>query len=248
MRRSKILSTARLLPLAALVLLLVGCGGAKVRFPYAQERMVYPEGIGLPRVFLQSVTDHRPAAQRDGDGAVATIRFPDDRSWARPVVDLYAEALSRDIAQTHLAELVPLPGQADYFLEARIHSFHCLLQRAPLSFALPVAAGMVGGFAWGDDASSRLKRGLVLSVVALGLLPSPTQVRAEVEVELILHDAAGAEVWRQVCIGELDETHGEPAASRRDAHYAESMLPVATKRANACLLGQLRQHLMTGGS
>ena len=244
--RGSVRRPALLLCLAALFLI-AGGGGSRVTFPYANERMVYPDGLGLTRIHLASVTDLRPDEQRRGAGAVATIRFPDDRSWSRPVAELYAEALSRDIAQTRLAELVPLPRQADYSLEARIHSFHCLLQRPTTAFLLPVGAGLVGGFVWGDDTSARLKRGLVLAVVAMGVLPSPTHVRADVEVELVLRDAAGAEVWRQTCLGELDETHGEPAASRRDAHYAEKMLPVAVKRANACLLGQLRQYLMADG-
>ena len=74
----------------------------------------------------------------------------------------------------------------------------------------------------------------------------PLHVRSEVEVELVLSDRAGNQVWRQVCVGEIADDVGEPAASRRDAHYAEKLIPQAVKRCNACLLGQLRQFLVKG--
>jgi hypothetical protein len=243
-RRPRAGPGAALCLLAALSSLLAGCGGARVGFPYSRESLVFPPTESrLPRLQLLPVVDERPAAQREGRGHFVGITFPDDASWSRPVADLYRDALLQDIAQTNLAETVPLSTQADYTLEATIYSFHCRMERSGVSYLLPVGVGMAGGFFWGDDASSKLKRGLVLAVAALGALPVPLRLRAEAETELVLRDRAGKELWRQVCVGEIADTVAEPAVSRRDAHFAQRLLPQAVKRCNACLLGQLRQWL-----
>jgi hypothetical protein len=231
--------------LAVLLPLIAGCGGSPVGFPYSRESLVFPPSQSrLPRIQLLSVADERPAEQREGSGHFVGITFPDDASWSRPVADLYRDALLQDIGQTSLAEAVPLSNQADYTLEATIYSFHCRMERNAVSYALPVGVGLVGGFFWGDDTSSKLKRGLVLAVAALGALPTALHLRAEAEVELVLRDRGGRELWRQDCLGEIDDDVGEPAVSRRDAHFAQRLLPQAVKRCNACLLGQLRQWLI----
>ena len=244
-------SVARRLPgrllLAALPLLLCGlssCSPQKVGFPYPAERIVYPAlGAETPRLHIAAVSDRRPADQRTGQGHFTGITFPSDESWEPPVTDIYHQALAQDIAQTQLAELTPMPSQASHTLEAVIHSFHCRMERSAASFLLPPAVGMLGGFVWGSDTSGRLKRGAVLSVVALGLIPVPLDVRAEAEVELILRDAGGDVVWREVCIGDIEDNRAIPATARPDRQLAERYMPQAVKRCNACLLGQLRQFL-----
>lgn len=244
-RRRPLRPVALPILLAVLLPLAAGCGGSRVGFPYSRESLVYPASqTRLARIQLLSVEDARPAVQRAGQGHFTGITFPDDASWSHPVADLYRGALLQDIEQTSLAEPVPLSTQADYTLEATIHSFHCRMERNAVAYALPVGVGMVGGFFWGDDTSSKLKRGLVLSVAALGALPVPLKLRAEAEVELVLRDRGGQELWRQVCIGEVADNVAEPAVSRRDAHFAQRLLPQAVKRCNACLLGQLRQWLI----
>jgi hypothetical protein len=230
--------------LLAALCCLAACSPQKIGLPYPSERIVYP-GLGdeLTRLHIASVTDRRPEDQRRGQGHFVGITFPADANWEPPVTDLYRQALAQDIAQTQLAELTPLPSQAEFVLEAVVHSFHCRMKRSGPSFLLPPAVGMLGGFLWGDDTSSRLKRGAVLSVVALGLVPVPLEVRAEAEVEMILRDARGEVVWREVCIGDIEDRRAVPATARPDKQLAERYLPQAVKRCNACLLGQLRQFL-----
>ncbi len=230
--------------LLGVALLLSSCGGTRVGFPYPAERIEYPGGeANLARVHLGAVVDLRPEEQRDGQGHFVGITYPADSAWERPVELLYREALTRDIAQTRLAELVPLPSQADYELEAEIFSFHARLQRNAGSFLLPLAVGMGGGLLWGEDGSDKVKRGLVLGAAGLMAIPLPAENRAECEVRLTLRDRAGEVVWTQTCIGEIDETVYRAATSRDDRGLAERFLPQAVKRCNACLLGQLRQRL-----
>lgn len=225
---------------------LTSCSTQTVRFDYPAEQIVFPGGTGaLPRLHVGRVEDRRPSEQRAGAGHFVGITFPSDASWEPTVREIYHDALSRDIAQTNLAELTPLASQADYTVEAVIHSFHCRMERSGVSFLLPPAVGLLGGFVWGDDSSARFKRGAVLGVVALGVMPVPLHVMAEAEVELTLRDANGEEVWREVCIGQVEDDKGVPAAARPDKSLAEKYMPQAVKRCNACLLGQLRQFLST---
>lgn len=223
---------------------LSACSTQKIGFPYPSERIVYP-GLGseLTRLHITSVVDRRPQEQQRGQGHFTRITFPSDASWDPSLADIYHQALAQDITQTQLAELTPLPSQAAYTLEAVIHSLHCRLDRSGASYLLPPAVGLLGGFIWGDDTSSRLKRGALLSVVAMGVIPLPMTVRAEAEVELILRDGAGEIVWREVCIGDIEDNRSVPATARPDKQLAERYLPQAVKRCNACLLGQLRQYL-----
>ncbi|HPF33826.1 MAG TPA: hypothetical protein P5571_03545 [Candidatus Krumholzibacteria bacterium] len=231
--------------LMALVLL-NGCSRPPIEFPYADERYTYPDAaLGAARVHLGQVRDVRPPEQRQGEGRFLGITYPADRRWAAPVAQLYREALTRDLVQTSLCELTALPAQADYVLEAEIESFHVRMTRSAMSYLLPPAAGLVGGFALGDDTGSSLRRAAVLSVVAFGALPMPADQHAEVQVRLLLRDRAGEVVWEQTCLGEVDDRVGEAVTARRDKLFAERYLPQAVKRANACLLGQLRQYLVS---
>ncbi len=238
------LMTAALLLVATAVVVLSGCGSEAVDFPYADERYVYPEGgTDMVRVHLGAVVDDRPQEQRTGQGHFKSITYPGDDAWAQPVAEFYRAALARDLTQTRLVELTPLPSQAAYVLEAEIESFHCRVDRPGMSFVLPVLIGAIGGFALGDDTSSRLKRTAVFGVVAYGAMPMPADQHAEVIVTLTMRDLTGEVVWEKTCVGEVADRVGEPIASRRDKVYAERYLPQAVKRANACLLGQLRQFL-----
>jgi len=241
--------TTRRLALTLVPLILCGlssCSHQVVKFPYPAETIVYPgSGGALPRIHISRINDQRPDDQRKGQGHFTGITFPSDENWEPAVSDIYRDALTRDIAQTQLAELTPLPGQATYTLEAVIHSFHCRMERSGVSFMLPTTVGMLGGFMWGDDTSGRLKRGAVLGILALGVIPVPLHVKAEAEVELIMRDSGGDIVWREVCIGLIEDDKGVPAVSRPDKQLAEKYMPQAVKRCNACLLGQLRQFLFS---
>lgn len=222
---------------------LSGCGGPRVSFPYPSELGSYGERAGLPKVHLAEVLDLRPADQREGRGKFLGITYPADDAWERPVADAYRAALAKDVTETRLVELVPLPRQADYTLSAEIHAFSCRLERSALAFVLPMAVGMGGGLAFGKTDSDRLKTGAVLGAACLIGVPMPTQNRAECEVRLTLRDRGGEIVWREICLGEIEERVFVSATAREDRKLAEKYLPRAVKRCNACLLGQLRQFL-----
>ncbi len=243
-------TTLRLLrPLAAAAALLLlaltaSCSRQMVDFRYPAEKLVFPElGERLPRLHIGSILDLRPEEQHRGSGHLVGLTYPADKNWMAPVDAMYRDALSRDIAQTALAELTPVADGADFVLEAEIYSFHGRLERNAGSFLLPLGLGMTAGLVWGEDSSDKLKRGAALGVVGLLALPMPASNRAECEVRLILRDPAGEEVWRQTCIGEVDTRVYEEATARPDKGLAEKYLPQAVKRCNACLLGQLRQFL-----
>lgn len=232
--------------LLAAAALLCGCSREPVGFPYADERYTYPAGaLAAPRVHLAEVRDVRPREQREGQGRFLGVTYPADRRWSLPVAQLYRDALTRDLVQTDLCEMVPLASQAAYTLEADIESFHVRMTRGAANYLVPPAVGLVGGFLLGDDTGSSLRRAAVFSVLAYGALPMPARHRAEVVVRLTLRDAAGEIVWRQTCMGEVVDSVGEAVTARRDKEHAERYLPQAVKRANACLLGQLRQFLVS---
>lgn len=247
--RSGLVTWGLALAVAAAALLCSSCSRPTIDFPYPGEKMSFPGmGGGLPTVTIGSILDLRPDEQRLGDGHYSGITYPADRYWRMPVDDLYRAALTRDIQQTRLAELVPLASQADYILEAEIHSFHCRLERNSFSFLLPPALGMTVGMVWGDDGSSKLKRGLFASFIGLALMPLPAANSGECEVTLSLRDRTGEVVWQQTCIGEIDGTVYVEATSRDDKKLAEKFMPQAVKRCNACLLGQLRQFFFGSGA
>ena len=60
-----------------------------------------------------------------------------------PATQIYAEALAQDLEQTHLVELVPLRGQADYILSVDLLSMGC--QLAALAAGLFLLTGAIGG-------------------------------------------------------------------------------------------------------
>ena len=64
----------------------------------------------MPTVYMDLVTDMRPAVQRQGRGHFLGIDYPNDAAWEKPVTELYAEALAQDVEQTSLVQLVPLRG------------------------------------------------------------------------------------------------------------------------------------------
>lgn len=233
---------------AAAVLLLAaamaGCGSQRITFLYPDEQVdMALVGSRTPALYIDTVTDLRPAAQREGEGHFFHITFPKDKAWEAPVTRIYADALSQDLEQTGLVEIVPLPSQADFILSADLLSFKCELRRTAMSYALTGLIGGAAGFALGSDASHRAKLGAAMAVVGVMAIPVPTSHHAEAEVRLTLRDRNGAIVWQRACLGEVeDRSHVTPTA-RPDQEMVTRNLTRATKRANACLFGQMRQFL-----
>ncbi|MHB8079369.1 MAG: hypothetical protein ACYDIE_08955 [Candidatus Krumholzibacteriia bacterium] len=236
------------LPIAC-ALLLGSCGGPRIGLPYPDELAgnVFADSLPPPRVFLGTVEDLRPADQHAGRGSFFRITYPGDRGWERPVDQLYRAALAKDLTQTHLVQLTPLPRQAAYTLSAEIFSFTCRMQRSPGAYLLPLSAGMLGGMVFGDTPSARVRTGLVAGLALMIATPMPTPQRAECEVRLTLRDTNGEVVWQQTCLGEIEGRIYTPVTSRDEKKQAEKSLPRAVKRCNACLLGQLRQYLAEAG-
>ncbi|MCP4145727.1 MAG: hypothetical protein GY752_10665 [bacterium] len=230
--------------LIALGLIISGCGQGNVQFPYPDEHSNYPvPGNGMPKIYLAGIVDVRPVEQKRGEGIFLDLTFPSDRKWSEPVDAMYRQALSQDITQTSLAVLVEDPLEADYKLEAEIFSFACSLDRFIGSFAMPALAGGVVGVVWGGDGNSMLKRGLFSWAIAMLAIPLPVEFQAQAEVRLTMRDPEDKIVWRETCIGQINEGKWLPATSRSDKILAERKMPLALKRCNACLLGQLRQFL-----
>jgi hypothetical protein len=232
--------------LAALVLLPVvaGCGSQRITFLYPDERAdMALVGTRTPALYIDTVTDLRPAEQRQGQGHFFHITFPKDDAWEAPATRIYADALVQDLEQTGLVELVPLPSQADYLLSADLLSFGCELRRTAMSYLLTGLIGGAAGYALGDDASHRAKLALAVGAAGMMAIPVPTDHRAEAEVRLTLRDRNGDIVWQRACLGEVaDRSYITPTA-RQDQDLVTRNLTRATKRANACLFGQLRQFL-----
>jgi hypothetical protein len=197
----------------------------------------------LPEIYVVPPLDLRPAVQKTGEGKLMNLTFPADRLWPKPVADIYRDALSADVTQTNIGIVMNLESHAEYMLESEILSMTCHFKRYPSAFLLPLGVGTLGGFFLSDDASGRLKRAALLSVLAMGAVPSRAYVTAECEVRLTLRNPQGEILWQETCIGLVDETVGEAPLSRRDEMHTEAHLPTAIKRCNACLLGQLRQFM-----
>lgn len=224
---------------------LTGCGGGKIAFIYPDEALDFQlRNLKTPAVYVDSVTDMRPPLQRQGQGHFFTITYPKDSSWVVPPTQIYAEALAQDLEQTHLVELVPLHAQADYILSLDLLSLSCQLRRSPASFLLAGAIGAGAGLALGEDGSDRAKLGAVLAAIGIVAIPVPTTNHAEAEVRLTLKDRAGNIVWQKSCLGEVTENKYITATSRQDQELVDEHLTRAVKRANACLLGQMRQFLL----
>jgi hypothetical protein len=238
-------SPVRLLILTTALLLSAGCGSDKIMFVYPDEAVDFSQrNLKMPAIYIDTVTDMRPLEQRQGQGKFFTITYPDDESWEVPATQIYAEALAQDLEQTHLVELVPLQSQADYVLSVDLLSMGCRLERSPASFLLTGAVGAGLGMVLGDDGSHRAKLAAVLGAAAILAIPVPTTNKAEAEVRMTLKDTTGNVVWQKACLGEYDAKKYLTPTARQDQQLVNEHLTKAVKRANACLLGQLRQEFL----
>jgi hypothetical protein len=230
------------------LLLLGGCSGDKIAFNYPDEQLDFQlRNLRTPSVFLETVTDMRSPEQKLGGGHFLGIDFPKDESWERPVAEVYAEALAKDVEQTNLVQLVPLRGQADYVLSADIMSMGCRFERRATSFLIPAVLGGALGFALGEDGSDQAKLGVALAAVGVVAVPMPSRNRAEADIRLTLKDRTGNILWQEACLGEYEDKVYTTATSREDQKYVDEHLTRAVKRANGCLLGQMRQFLIEEG-
>lgn len=238
-------ATMRLVLLLPLLLVLGACGSQKIVFEYPGEELDFRlENLRTPSVYIDAVTDMRPPKQRQGRGHFLGIDFPKDDAWDRPVTEIYGAALAQDVEQTNLVQLVPLRGQADYVLTADVLSLGCRFERSAGSFLLPAGVGGALGLALGEDGSDRAKLGTVLGLAAVLAVPMPSYNRAEAEVRITLKDPTGNIVWQKSCLGEYARKVYAAATSRQDQRYVRAHLTKAVKRANGCLLGQMRQFLL----
>ncbi|PID78802.1 hypothetical protein CSB20_13375 [bacterium DOLZORAL124_64_63] len=243
------LNKLRLVALLPILLVLGACSSQKIVFPYPDEQVnLGVEGLRPPALYIDKVTDLRPPEQRAGQGHFMHIRFPKDSSWYRPVTEIYGQALVQDMEQTALAELVAYPEQAEYFLNVDIMSMSCTFDRDVWSFLMPSALGMGLGMLTSDDTSHRISTGVVLSLVALAAIPVPSQSAAEVRLRVTLKDLRGNIVWQENCVGDVGDRVYAAATARQDQQYVDRFLTKAVKRANACLLAQLRPLLLELGT
>jgi hypothetical protein len=81
------------------------------------------------------------------------------------------------------------------------------------------------------------------AVIGIGAIPVPTRMRAVCEVQLQVRDREGEPFFTETCLGEITKDTWEGMTSRKEQQWVDDYLTVAVKRANACLLGQLRQAL-----
>jgi hypothetical protein len=235
----------RIIPCVILLAVLGGCSSEPVVFVYPDEELDFRmRNLGVPSLYLGEVTDMRPPEQRAGEGKFFKITYPKDSAWEVPATQIYAEALAQDVEQTHLFELVPLRGQADYTLTMDLLAMGCQLRRSPAAFLLTGGIGAAVGMTLGNDAGSRAGYAAALAAVGILAIPVPTKNHAECEVRLTLEDAHGDVVWQKSCLGEYEAEKFLTATAREDQQLVNEHLTRAVKRANACLLGQLRQHLL----
>jgi hypothetical protein len=242
----------RLVFLGMLFSLLLGagsCGGPGIVLNYPAEELDFQlRNLKTPALYIESVTDMRSAEQRRGGGHFLRIDYPKQGDWLVDPTTVYAEALAQDVEQTHLVELVPLRGQADYVLSADVLSLGCRFERSWSSYFFPALLGAGVGVAAGDDMSHRVKLGAVLGAVAVMATPMSSKNRAEAEVRLTLKDKTGNVLWQATCLGEMEDRVFVAATSRRDQDLVDRFLPAAIKKCNACLLGQMRQAMIELGS
>ena len=236
------------LPFLPLLFMLGACSGDKIVFNYPDEQLDFQlRTLRTPSVYLETVTDMRPPEQKQGGGHFLGINYPKDEAWERPVTEVYAEALAKDVEQTNLVQLVPLRGQADYVLSADIMSLGCRFDRPATSFLIPAALGGALGFGLGEDGSDRAKLGAALAAVSVVAVPMPSRNRAEADIRLTVKDRSGNMLWQKACLGQYEDTVHTTATSREDQKYVDAHLTRAVKRANGCLLGQMRQFLLEEG-
>lgn len=230
----------------ALAAVVGGCSHKPIVLTYPSEALDFrQQGLQVPSVYVDMVTDMRPAAQRLGQGHFFGITFPKDSSWDRPVTETYGQALAQDLDQTHLVELVPLVAQAQYLLSADVLSLGCRLERSPSSLLLAGTLGAGLGMVLGEDSSDRAKKAAVFGALTAAALPLPARCRAEAEVRLTLRSADGAIAWQSSCLGEYEGGEHIAPTARQDQELVDEYLARAVKRANGCLLGQLRQALVS---
>lgn len=221
------------------------CGSDKITFVYPDEAVDFQlRNLKMPALYIDTVTDMRPLEQRQGQGAFFGITYPSDEAWEVPATQIYAEALAQDLEQTHLVELVPLHSQADYILSVDLLSMACRLDRSPASFLLTGALGAGAGMVLGGGGSHGAKLGAALAAVAILAVPVPTKNKAEAEVRMTLKDRTGNVLWQKSCLGEIEAKKYVTATARQDQQLVNEHLTKAVKRANACLLGQLRQEFI----
>ena len=236
----------------AILLVVLGvssCGSDKIIFVYPDEAVDFQlRNLKMPALYIDTITDMRPLEQRQGQGHFFGITYPNDEAWEMPATQIYAEALAQDLEQTHLVELVPLHSQADYILSVDLLSMGCRLQRSPAAFLLPGLIGVGAGMALGSDSSDQAKLSVALAAVAILAIPVPTKNHAEAEVRMTLKDRSGNVLWQKSCYGELDTKKYITSTARQDQELVNEHLTKAVKRANACLLGQLRQEFIGQGS
>lgn len=233
-----------LLAVMAMVVL-GGCGSDKIFMTYPDEAIDFSmQGKPMPSLYIDTVTDMRPIEQREGQGSFFKITYPNDESWEAPATTIYAEALAQDLEQTHLVELVPLHSQADYVLSVDLISMGCRLERSPTSFLLTGALGAGLGFVLSDEDPEKLA--ITLAAVSILAVPVPTKNRAEAEVRMTLKDRQGEVLWQKSCFGEYEGKSYMTPTARQDQKMVDEYLTKAVKRANGCLLGQLRQQFLAG--
>jgi len=236
---------ARIFTILPLVVLLAGCSSEKIIFIYPAEELDFTlRDMKTPSLYIDTVTDMRPSAQREGTGAFFSVNYPADEDMLNPATYVYADALALDVEQTHLVELVPLRAQADYVLSVDLLSLGGNIQRSPYSLLLAGALGGGAGFVLGGSDSHGVKTGAALGLLAMVALPMPSKNRTECEVRIVLKDHKGEVVWQQACLGEVEKDSYVGMASREDQKWVDELLTKAVKRCNACLLGQMREALL----
>jgi hypothetical protein len=224
---------------------LAGCSSDKIFMAYPDEAVDFSlAGRPMPALYIDTVTDMRPIEQREGQGSFFKITFPDDASWEAPATTIYAEALAQDLEQTQLVELVPLHAQADYVLSVDLLSMANRLERSPASFLLTGALGAGLGLVLGEDGSDKAKLAAGLGAISILAVPVPTRNRAEAAVRMTLKDRQGEVLWQKTCYGEYEGKSYMTPTARQDQKLVNEYLTKAVKRANGCLLGQLRQQLL----
>jgi hypothetical protein len=226
-----------------IVAALGGCSSDKIFLTYPDEAIDFSlEGKPMPALYIDTVTDMRPSEQREGQGSFFKITYPNDEAWEAPATTIYAEALAQDLEQTHLVELVPLHSQADYVLSVDLISMACRLERSPAAFLLTGALGAGLGMVLSDEDPEKLA--ITLAAVSVLAVPVPTKNRAEAEVRMTLKDRQGEVLWQKSCFGEFEGQRSMSATARQDQKLVDEYLAKAVKRANGCLLGQLRNQFM----
>jgi hypothetical protein len=235
--------------LLAVLLTLTGCGSDKITFVYPDEAIDFGvRSMKMPAIYIDTVTDMRPAVQREGQGSFFKITYPADEAWEVTPTQIYAEALAQDLEQTHLVELVPLHAQADYILSVDLLSMSCQLNRSPMTSLIVAALGAGLGYVVGGGDSHAAKLAVITGLAAVLAVPVPTLNRAEAEVRMTLKDRTGNILWQETCAGDFQAKKYITPTSRQDQELVNEHLTKAVKQANACLLGQLRHRFMQDAS